>query len=55
MKRKSAADPVAGALEPLGVARGVGVDEEGVVAVPAAATVPVALPAAPATTAAAGP
>ena len=52
------ADPVAGAGEPLGVARGVGVDEEawllaavaegaeGVVAVAAAAAVPVALPAA---------
>jgi hypothetical protein len=51
------ADPVAGAGEPLGVARGVGVDEEarllaavaegaeGVVAVAAAAAVPVALPA----------
>jgi hypothetical protein len=50
------ADPVPGAGEPLGVARGVGVDEEarllaavaeraeGVVAVPAAAAVPVALP-----------
>jgi hypothetical protein len=52
------ADPVAGAWEPLGVARGVRVDEEarllaavaegaeGVVAVAAAAAVPVALPAA---------
>lgn len=50
------ADPVAGAWEPLGVARGVGVDEEarllaavaegaeGVVAVAAPAAVPVALP-----------
>jgi nucleoid-associated protein YgaU len=50
------ADPVPGAGEPLGVARGVGVDEEarllaavaegaeGVVAVAAAAAVPVALP-----------
>jgi hypothetical protein len=59
------ADPVPGAGEPLGVARGVGVDEEarllaavaegaeGVVAVAAAAAVPVALPTAPA--AAAGP
>jgi hypothetical protein len=59
------ADPVPGVGEPLGVARGVGVDEEarllaavaegaeGVVAVAAAAAVPVALPTAPA--AAAGP
>ena len=54
---RTVADPVAGAGEPLGVARGVGVDEEarllaavaqgaeGVVAVAAAAAVPVALPA----------
>ena len=53
---RTVADPVAGAGEPLGVARGVGVDEEarllaavaqgaeGVVAVAAAAAVPVALP-----------
>jgi hypothetical protein len=64
-RRGTGADPVAGAWEPLGVARGVSVDEEarllaavaeraeGVVAVPAATAVPVALPSAPATTAAA--
>lgn len=62
---RTGADPVPGAGEPLGVAWGVGIDEEsrllaavaqraeGVVAVPAAAAVPVALPAAPTAAAAA--